>query len=60
MPVDVRYPLRTEDRWCANCSQPASSVINNIPQCNEHAGLRIIQEFPEILGALLAQTLKTG
>ena len=60
MPVDVHYPLRKEERQCANCGQPATSVINNVPQCNEHAGRRIIDEFPEILGDLLAQKLKTG
>ena len=59
MPVDVHYPLRKEERQCANCGQPATSVINNVPHY-EHAGRRIIDEFPEILGDLLAQKLKTG
>jgi hypothetical protein len=60
MSVKVRYPMRAEERQCANCTLPATSVINDIPQCNEHAGRRIIDEFPEILGDLLAQKLKTG
>jgi hypothetical protein len=60
MPVGVHYLLRKEEGQCANCRQPATSVINNVPQCNEHAGLQIINEFPEVLGDLLAQKLKTG
>jgi hypothetical protein len=60
MPVSVRYPLRPEERRCANCTQPATSVINEIPQCNEHAGRRIIEEFPEILGDMLALFLQRG
>jgi hypothetical protein len=58
--VSVRYLIRADERQCANCSEPATSVINDVPQCNEHAGRRIIDEFPEILGDLLAQKLKTG
>jgi len=54
MAVEVHYPIGTEERQCANCLQPATSVINGVPQCNEHAGRRIIDEFPEILGDLLA------
>jgi hypothetical protein len=60
MAVDVRYPMLSEERQCANCTQPATSVINSVPQCDEHAGRRIIDEFPEILGALLAYKLRTG
>jgi hypothetical protein len=60
MAVEVHYPIGTEERQCANCLQPATSVINGVPQCNEHAGRRIIDEFPEILGDLLALKLRTG
>jgi hypothetical protein len=60
MAVDVHYPMLNDERQCANCTQPATSVINNVPQCDEHAGRRIIDEFPEILGALLAQKLLRG
>lgn len=60
MTVSVRFPLGANERQCDNCTQPATSVINDIPQCNEHAGRRIIEEFPEILGDLLAQKLRHG
>lgn len=60
MAVEVHYPIRTDERQCANCTQQATSVINGVPQSDEHAGRRIIDEFPEILGALLAQKLRTG
>jgi hypothetical protein len=60
MQVDVRYPIQSHERQCDNCTQPATSVINNVPQCDEHAGRRIIEEFPEILGSLLGEKLRTG
>lgn len=60
MTPDVRYPIAVHERVCANCSSLATSVINDIPQCNLHAGHRMIEEFPEILGDLLAQKLRTG
>ncbi len=60
MRVDVHYPMHPNERQCANCSQPATSVINSVPQCDEHAGRRIIDEFPEILGSLLGEKLRTG
>jgi len=58
MAVDVHFPMDPKERICGNCSLPATSVINDIPQCNECAGRRIIQEFPEILGNLLALALR--
>jgi hypothetical protein len=58
--VTVRYPIRAEEQQCASCTQAATSVINDMPHCNEHAGRRIIDEFPEILGDLLAQKLRNG
>ncbi|MGA2535405.1 MAG: hypothetical protein ABSF53_05280 [Terracidiphilus sp.] len=60
MAVDVHYPIRKDERQCANCTLAATSVIHGVPQCDEHAGRRIIDEFPEILGALLARKLRTG
>jgi hypothetical protein len=60
MSVEVHYPLVKEEKTCGNCSQPATSVINGNPQCNACAGRRIIDEFPEILGDLLAQKLRQG
>jgi len=58
MTVDLHIPNGANEQVCANCTQPATSVINGIPQCDEHAGTRIIQEFPEILGKMLAKSLR--
>lgn len=48
MAVEVHYPIRYDERQCAACTQQATSVINDVPQCDEHAGRRFIDEFPEI------------
>jgi len=62
MSADVRYPMEKNEKVCASCpgGEPATSVINGIPQCNRCAGLRILSESPEVLGWLLAEKLKHG
>jgi hypothetical protein len=60
MAIDVHFPLGSGERSCANCTQAATLVIEGIPQCDLHAGERIRDEFPEVLGALLAQSLRRG
>jgi len=56
--TSVRFPVTQDERICANCGGTATSVIDNIPQCDEHAGRRIIDEHSEILGMLLSHYLR--
>jgi len=56
--TSVRYPVEPNERVCATCEGTATSVINDIPQCDEHAGLRIIDDHPEVLGMLLSHYLR--
>jgi hypothetical protein len=42
---------------CGNGTTQATSVINGVSLCNRCAGQRIIEEFPEILGAMFAKNL---
>jgi len=60
MTVDVHLPNGVNEQTCANCTQPATSVIASVPQCDEHAGERIRDGYPEIFGAWLAKTLREG
>ena len=62
MAVDVRAPFERNERVCASCpnGEPATSVIDGVPQCNRCAGLRIMSDCPEVLGWLLAEKLRRG
>jgi hypothetical protein len=65
MPMpDIHLPLGIHERECQVCTQPepqpATLVINGVSLCNLHAGERIRDEFPEILGKLLAESLPRG
>lgn len=58
MAITLRLP-RADEAHCGSCSypQPATSVIDGLPQCDQCAGLRLVAE-PEKLGAFLAQILR--
>jgi hypothetical protein len=58
MAIDLRVPSGENESKCQDCSHPATSVINGIPQCDEHAGKRILADFPEVFGMLLARSLR--
>lgn len=57
MSIDLHIPSNANDAKCEDCSHPATSVINGLSLCDEHAGKRILADFPEILGMLLAKSL---
>jgi hypothetical protein len=59
MAIQVHSPNGGKN-FCESCGDgttQATSVINGVSQCNRCAGQRIIGEYPEILGAILADKL---
>ena len=60
MAIEFRLP-RVDEPHCASClhPEPATSVIDGLPQCDQCAGARLVGE-PEKLGALLVLILRQG
>jgi hypothetical protein len=55
----AHIPTLPTEQQCQMCPRPATSVANGNPECNEHAGMRLLSgENPEILGAMLADYLQ--
>jgi hypothetical protein len=50
-------PASPNESTYKDCKRPATLVIDGTPQCNKCAGERIINDYPEILGALLADRI---
>jgi hypothetical protein len=51
-------PTNSHEQKCQACSHPATTVINAIPECDEHAGMRVLAgENPELIGKMIADYL---
>jgi hypothetical protein len=56
--VEAHVPKHPTELKCQVCSRPATSVIDRTPECDEHAGVRLLdRDHPELLGAMLADFL---
>ena len=52
-------PSKQHEQKCQVCGHPATSVLNGIAECNEHAGMRLLKgENWEIIGAVVADYLR--
>ena len=57
--VEAHIPNHPTEKTCQMCSRAATSVINGMPECDEHTGMRLLAgENPEILGILVADYLR--
>jgi len=51
-------PTNPHEQKCQACSHPATSIINGIPECDEHAGMRVLAgENPELVGKMITDYL---
>ena len=52
-------PTNQNEQTCQVCGREATSVLNGIAECNEHAGMRLLSgENPEIIGAMVVDYLR--
>ena len=56
--VRVTQAISASSETCATCANSATMVINGKAQCDRCAGMHILAEHPEIIGALVGDRLR--